>query len=119
VSKTVVTVPAQFPTEVRCGGLSISFNIFVSAFAGTTSLIMSALVPTTGWAYWPALYLIFAGLVGVAAVVKLVEPGGRPLMGSNAAVATVEGARELAASGVGHHQDTHRAPRSSGGRAAE
>ena len=53
-----------FPTEIRYGGLSISFNIFVSAFAGTTSLIMSAVVLGTGWAYWPAVYLILAALAG-------------------------------------------------------
>lgn len=93
------TLPALFPTEIRYGGLSISFNIFVSAFAGTTSLIMSALVPTTGWAYWPALYLIFGGLAGVAAVIKLRDPARRPLPGSNPAVETPEEARELAASG--------------------
>jgi MFS transporter, MHS family, proline/betaine transporter len=93
------TLPAQFPTEIRYGGLSISFNIFVSAFAGTTSLIMSALVPTTGWAYWPAVYLIFGGLCGLAVLMKLREPAGRPLPGSNAAVSTPEEARELARSG--------------------
>jgi MFS transporter, MHS family, proline/betaine transporter len=94
------TLPALFPTEIRYGGLSISFNIFVSAFAGTTSLIMSALVPTTGWAYWPAVYLIFGGVVGLVVLIKLKEPAGRPLMGSNAAVSTPEEARELAASGA-------------------
>ena len=39
------TLPALFPTEIRYGGLSISFNIFVSAFAGTTSLIMTGAGP--------------------------------------------------------------------------
>ena len=96
------TLPAQFPTEIRYGGLSISFNIFVSAFAGTTSLIMSALVPTTGWAYWPAVYLIFGGLAGLAALIKLRDPAGRPLLGSNPAVETQEEARALAASGGAH-----------------
>ena len=93
------TLPALFPTEIRYSGLSISFNIFVSAFAGTTSLIMSALVPTTGWAYWPAVYLIFGGVVGVIVLIKLKEPAGQPLMGSNAAVSTPEEARELVSSG--------------------
>ncbi|HEY2223633.1 MAG TPA: MFS transporter [Actinomycetospora sp.] len=94
------TLPALFPTEIRYGGLSISFNIFVSAFAGTTSLIMTALVPTTGWAYWPAVYLIFGGLVGLAVLVKLKDPAGKPLPGSNPAVSTPEEARELVRTGA-------------------
>ena len=96
------TLPAQFPTQIRYGGLSISFNIFVSAFAGTTSLIMSALVPTTGWAYWPAVYLVFGGLAGLAAVIKLGEPAGSPLPGSNPAVETPHEAQDLAQAGGGH-----------------
>jgi MFS transporter, MHS family, proline/betaine transporter len=93
------TLPALFPTEIRYGGLSISFNIFVSAFAGTTSLIMSALVIGTGWAYWPAVYLIFGAVAGLVAVIALRDPARRPLPGSNPAVETDEEARELAASG--------------------
>ncbi|MEJ2861970.1 MFS transporter [Actinomycetospora flava] len=92
------TLPALFPTEIRYGGLAISFNIFVSAFAGTTSLIMTALVPTTGWGGWPAIYLILAGLAGVAVLVKLRETAGKPLPGSNPAVSTEQEARELVAS---------------------
>jgi MFS transporter, MHS family, proline/betaine transporter len=94
------TLPALFPTEIRYGGLSITFNIFVSAFAGTTSLIMSALVIGTGWAYWPAVYLIFGGLAGLVAVIALRDPAGRPLPGSNPSVSTPEEARELEATGA-------------------
>ena len=92
------TLPALFPTEIRYGGLSISFNIFVSAFAGTTSLIMTAVVLGTGWAYWPAVYLIIFAVAGVAVLVKLRDPAGQPLMGSNPAVSTEQEARELVAS---------------------
>ena len=92
------TLPALFPTEIRYGGLSISFNIFVSAFAGTTSLIMTAVVLGTGWAYWPSVYLILAAVAGVAAIWKLKDPADKPLPGSNPAVSTVEEARQLAAS---------------------
>jgi MHS family proline/betaine transporter-like MFS transporter len=92
------TLPTLFPTEIRYGGLSISFNIFVSAFAGTTSLIMTAVVLGTGWAYWPAVYLIIFALAGAAVLVKLRDPAGQPLPGSNPSVSTEEEARELAAS---------------------
>ena len=92
------TLPALFPTEIRYGGLSISFNIFVSAFAGTTSLIMTAVVLDTGWAYWPAVYLILAAVAGAAVLIKLRDPSGRHLPGSNPAVSTEQEARELMAS---------------------
>jgi MHS family proline/betaine transporter-like MFS transporter len=92
------TLPALFPTEIRYGGLSISFNIFVSAFAGTTSLIMTAVVLDTGWAYWPAVYLILAAVAGVAVLIKLRDPAGRHLPGSNPAVSSEQEARELMAS---------------------
>jgi MFS transporter, MHS family, proline/betaine transporter len=91
------TLPALFPTEIRYGGLSISFNIFVSAFAGTTSLIMTAVVLATGWAYWPAVYLIIFAVAGAAVLLKLRDPAGQPLPGSNPAVSTDQEARELAA----------------------
>jgi len=96
------TLPALFPTEIRYGGLSISFNIFVSAFAGTTSLIMTALVLGTGHAYWPAYYLMLAGIVGIIVTAKLVDPARKPLPGSDPAVSTDEEARELVASGGAH-----------------
>jgi MHS family proline/betaine transporter-like MFS transporter len=92
------TLPALFPTEIRYGGLAISFNIFVSAFAGTTSLIMTAVVLGTGWAYWPAVYLVFAGVVGAVVLLSLRETAGKPLPGSHPAVSTEEEARELVAS---------------------
>lgn len=76
------TLPALFPTEVRYGGLSISFNIFVSAFAGTVSLVMSALVLATGDLKWPGYYLMIA------------ERGRR------AHAAEAEGNREEAVAGV-------------------
>ena len=92
------TLPALFPTEIRYGGLAISFNIFVSAFAGTTSLIMTAVVLGTGWAYWPAVYLVFAGVVGGVVLLSLRETAGKPLPGSHPAVSTEQEARELVAS---------------------
>ncbi|WP_308253515.1 hypothetical protein [Pseudonocardia sp. ICBG601] len=55
------TLPALFPTQIRYGGLSIAFNIFVSAFAGTVSLVMSAVVLATGDLLWPGYYLMAAG----------------------------------------------------------
>lgn len=93
------TLPAVFPTEIRYGGLSIAFNLFVSAFAGTVSLVMSALVLTTGDLLWPGYYLIAAGVVGAVTLWFLPETNGRPLRGSKPAASSVEEARELARAG--------------------
>jgi MHS family proline/betaine transporter-like MFS transporter len=90
------TLPAVFPTEIRYGGLSIAFNIFVSAFAGTVSLVMSALVLTTGDLLWPGYYLIAAGVVGAVTLWFLPETNGRPLRGSQPSAGSEEEARELA-----------------------
>lgn len=93
------TLPAVFPTEIRYGGLSIAFNLFVSAFAGTVSLVMSALVLTTGDLLWPGYYLIAAGVVGAVTLWFLPETNGRPLRGSQPAASSEEEARELARAG--------------------
>ena len=43
------TLPSLFPTQVRGGALSIAFNVSVSLFAGTTSVVVGALGPATTW----------------------------------------------------------------------
>jgi MHS family proline/betaine transporter-like MFS transporter len=82
------TLPALFPTEVRGGGLSIAFNVSVSLFAGTTSLVVGALVAATNDLNWPAYYLIIAGVIGMVSVWFLQEPNGRRMWGSPPAAAT-------------------------------
>ncbi|SDR75139.1 MFS transporter [Actinopolymorpha singaporensis] len=91
------TLPAMFPTEIRYGGLSIAFNIFVSAFGGTTAAVMGALILATGNLLWPGYYLIGAGVIGAVCVYFVRESARRPLAGSNPAVSTEEEARELVA----------------------
>ncbi|WP_455710533.1 MFS transporter [Pseudonocardia alni] len=91
------TLPALFPTQIRYGGLSIAFNIFVSAFAGTVSLVMSALVLSTGDLLWPGYYLIAAGVIGVVTLLFLPETANRPLRDSQPSAGSVDEAREIAA----------------------
>lgn len=91
------TLPALFPTEIRYGGLSIAFNIFVSAFCGTAATVIAALVLATGDLNWPGYYLIAAGVVGLISVYFLKESAGKPLDGSPPAVATEQEARDLVA----------------------
>lgn len=94
------SLPALFPTAIRYGGLAISFNIFVSAFGGTTSTVMSSLVAATGDLNWPAYYLIGAGVVGALSIWFMQEQKGKPLPGSYPAVASEDEARELVTAGA-------------------
>ena len=91
------TLPSLFSTGVRYGSLAITFNIAVSVFGGTTSVIVEGLIALTGVLVMPAVYLMLAAVVGLAAVRHLREPGSQPLPGSNPAATSDEEARELAA----------------------
>jgi MHS family proline/betaine transporter-like MFS transporter len=91
------TLPSLFPTKIRGGALSIGFNVSVSLFGGTTSVVVGALVGATGDLNWPAYYLIAAGVVGVVSLLFLMEPNGRRMWGSPPAAATEEEAVEIAA----------------------
>jgi MHS family proline/betaine transporter-like MFS transporter len=92
------TLPALFRTGVRYGSLAITFNIAVSLFGGTTSVIVEGLIALTGVLVMPAVYLALAGVVGLVAVRYLHDPVGQPLPGSEPAATSDEEARELARS---------------------
>ena len=89
------TLPTLFPTRIRAGGLSISFNISVSLFCGTTSVIVGSLVAATGDLNWPAYYLILAGLIGAASTWAMQEPNGLKMWGSPPSAATKAEARRM------------------------
>ncbi|MCE0765708.1 MFS transporter [Pseudonocardia kujensis] len=89
------TLPSLFPTEVRGGGLSIAFNVSVSAFAGTTSLVVGALVALSGDLNWPAYYLIIAGAIGIASLWFLQEPNRRRMWGSPPSATSREEAERI------------------------
>ncbi|HZZ52593.1 MAG TPA: MFS transporter [Pseudonocardia sp.] len=93
------TLPAMFPTHIRYSGLSITFNIFVSAFAGTTSTVVGALVATTGDLNWPGYYLVAAGVIGAVCTYLITETARKPLEGSHPAVSSEQEARELIEAG--------------------
>lgn len=93
------TLPALFPTRMRYGATSISFNVSVSVFGGTTPLITAWLVDSTGDLLVPAYVLILAGLVGLASIWFTPEPGNDALMGSSPNAASEEEAREIARMG--------------------
>lgn len=89
------TLPTLFPTKVRGGALSIAFNVSISLFAGTTSVVVGGLVTLTGNLNWPGYYLMIAGGIGIVSVLFLAEPNGRKMWGSPPAAATREEAREV------------------------
>ncbi len=89
------TLPSLFPTQVRSGALSIAFNVSVSLFGGTTSVVVTSLVGATGNLDWPAIYLVATGLIGVASISFMFEPNGKKMWGSAPAAATHEEAVEL------------------------
>ena len=89
------TLPSLFPTKVRGAGLSVSFNVSVSAFGGTTSVVVGALVSVTGDLNWPGYYLIAAGVIGLISLYFLMEPNGKRMWGSAPAASSQEGAEEI------------------------
>ncbi|MFC5721041.1 glycine betaine/L-proline transporter ProP [Streptomyces gamaensis] len=91
------TLPALFPTRLRYGALSVSYNISVSIFGGTTPLVVSALIENTQNKMIPAYYLMAAGAIGFVSAFFLHETAGRPLRGSGPMVESEEKARELVA----------------------
>lgn len=88
------TLPALFPTKVRYAGVSISYNLAVALFGGTTPFIAEALVAGTGIKSIPAVLLIVAGAAGLAAAAATREPAGRAMPGSPPTAATRGEARE-------------------------
>lgn len=82
-------LPSLFFTDVRYRALSISFNISVSIFGGTTPLVCSYLVHATGNPLAPAFYLAGVSVIGLVVFsVLFVTTSGRALKGSYPTVET-------------------------------
>lgn len=80
-------LPSLFFTEVRYGGLAITYNISASLFGGTTPLLISWLINITANKLMPAYYIIFASLIGIVVVTLFLRnTSGKPLRGSPPAV---------------------------------
>ncbi|TYB93245.1 MFS transporter [Micromonospora sp. WP24] len=89
------TLPTLFPTRVRAGALSITYNISTSLFGGTTPLVAAALVDGTHSLIAPAFLLVAAGLVGGIAVYFAPETARRPMPAAPPVVATEEEAAAI------------------------
>lgn len=89
-------LPSLFFTEVRYGGLAVTYNISASLFGGTAPLLISWLISTTANQLMPAYYLIFAALIGIVIVTLFLKnTSGKPLRGSPPAVAEKHEIKEV------------------------
>ncbi|MDT0439142.1 glycine betaine/L-proline transporter ProP [Streptomyces sp. NPDC005840] len=88
-------LPAIFPTQVRYGSLSVSYNLATSLFGGTTPLVITALISTFDTNLMPAFYAMAAAVVGVVAVLCMKETANEPLAGSPPSVETQQEAAEI------------------------
>lgn len=57
-----------FPVRTRSTGIGVAYNFGNSIFGGTTPFIAAKLVELTGSAASPAIYLLFAGLLGIGSL---------------------------------------------------
>lgn len=89
------TLPAIFPTHTRMAALGIGYNLSVAVFAGTTPMINSALIPILG-TWWPAIWLVIFGVVGLVSVRFLPESARQPLVGNSPQVESPEHAAGVA-----------------------
>jgi MHS family proline/betaine transporter-like MFS transporter len=68
-----------FPTRTRYSGLALSYNLAVAVCGGTTPLVATWLVNTTGSTLAPAFYLMAAALGTTLAALAMPERAGQPL----------------------------------------
>jgi MHS family proline/betaine transporter-like MFS transporter len=77
------TFPAMFPTQVRFAGFAIAYNVATSLFGGTAPALNSWLITATGQPITPAYYMMVACLVGMIALLFLIETAGESLRGTS------------------------------------
>lgn len=68
-----------FPTRVRSTWMSTAYSLAVAIFGGFAPFIATWLIATTGSPLAPTAYLIAAGLVSLAVILRLEETAGKPL----------------------------------------
>ena len=77
------SLPTMFYSHIRYRTLSVTFNISVSIFGGTTPLVASWLVAETGNPLAPAYYLTAISLIGFLVITFLhLSTAGKSLKGS-------------------------------------
>jgi MFS transporter, MHS family, proline/betaine transporter len=77
---TPATMIEMLPTEVRCSGVALGYNLCFGLFGGTTPLIATYLVARTADDFAPAYYLIAVTIVSFIALLGLPETARKPLV---------------------------------------
>lgn len=57
-----------FPTRDRLSGYSIAFNFGIGIIGGSTPMVSTWLISTTGWTLAPSLYMTLWAVVGIIAL---------------------------------------------------
>lgn len=70
------TFPAFFPTHVRYAGFAITYNVATALFGGTAPMVNEALIESTGFILWPAVYMMIACVVGLIAALAMKDTTG-------------------------------------------
>lgn len=83
------SLPTMFYTDIRYRTLSVTFNVSVSIFGGTTPLISTWLVHQTGNNLAPGFYLTLVSIIGFLVILFMFKStSGKSLKGSYPTVAT-------------------------------
>ncbi|VFP88525.1 glycine betaine/L-proline transporter ProP [Candidatus Erwinia haradaeae] len=88
------SLPAMFPSHIRCSILATAFNISIF-IASLTPTIAAWLVEETKNLYIPAYYLMIAGSIGVLTGIKMQETSNLPLYGDNPVVSDIIEAKAI------------------------
>lgn len=76
---TSAVMVEMLPSEVRCSGVAIGYNICLGLFGGTTPLVATYLVARTADDFAPAYYLMGAAAISLMVTLRLPETARRPL----------------------------------------
>ena len=66
------------PTEVRCTGIGVAYNISIGLLGGTAPLIVTYLVARTGDHFAPVYYVMGAAVVSLVSLLGLPETARQP-----------------------------------------
>jgi MHS family proline/betaine transporter-like MFS transporter len=61
----------QFPVDTRAVGVALGYSVSVSVFGGLAPLIATWLIAQTGDSLSPSYYLVFCGLLSLAALTAI------------------------------------------------
>ncbi len=77
---TIVTMLTEiFPTRVRVSGVSLSYQLNTAIFGGTTPLIATFLLASTGWKLAPMIWAMIAIIVSIISLLIMRETKGQDL----------------------------------------